>query len=90
MYHEVFRVKCSEACAYVRGGLHIEACIYTRVAHGNCKRAVAIDHANNHVRFGAAKLVEVFAGKRVGKLVYTVSESAEEAPSFDVGAWARG
>jgi hypothetical protein len=42
------------------------------LADGKCKREIAIDTAQNAVRFGPNRFARVFAGRKLGKLVYTV------------------
>lgn len=69
MYYQVFGRKCK--CK-----LHSESCEPPKLqAEGNCKKNIAIDQANNMIRFGAWKMAEVYQGRTLGKLIYTVVQS---------------
>jgi len=54
------------------GQLESEKTKWTVLTQGNCKREIAVDFAQNCIRFGSWARARVFAGKEAGKLVYTV------------------
>ena len=76
MYHDVFvsRLRVPDS-----GPLTEEqSASFRHLTGGNCPRAVAVDCARNAVRFGPGRSARVFAGRRMGRLVYEVVADPDE------------
>lgn len=69
MWHEVHTTRTP---APPDGELESGATEWTRLTWGNCARRLAVDCAQNAIRFGSWARAHVFAGKDIGRLVYAV------------------
>jgi hypothetical protein len=75
----------TKAPAPADGQLESESTEFVCLADGKCKRAIAIDTAQNAVRFGPWKRAQVFAGRDIGRMIYQVESYDDPSPNEFTG-----